>query len=208
MLKRVRFYALGTTLVLLAVIALAGGTYFRGGTVHAAAGVDNPHLLSRNFLSTHHAKAGYGKLPTPARAKVNISKVSHGTPNGIPGIKGISNWNGTFSEPGFDQYGNPNSTWTYNMLGNYPQNGGTTTIDAPIIPVKVELLGSNGKPTYTIDPKKSSPHSSRQSSPTRPTTAAPSRHSLPTRCSGLSSTTLRPITGTRCSPPRCSPRSP
>jgi hypothetical protein len=156
MLKRVRFYALGTTLVLLAVSALAGGTYFRGGTAHAAAGGNNPHVLSRNFLVTHHAKAGYGKLPKQARAKVNISKIahSHGITNGIPGIKGVSNWNGTFSEPGFDAFGNPNSTWIYNMLGNYPQAGGTTTIDSPIIPVKVELLGSNGKPTYTIDPKK------------------------------------------------------
>jgi hypothetical protein len=154
-MKRSRLYTLGAIVALVAVIALAGGGYLRGGIAHAAAGVSNPHLLSRHFLATHHAKAGYGKLPAQATAKAHISKgsPSHGTANGIPGINGVSNWNGSFSQPGFDVDGNANSTWIYNMLGNDPQAGGTTTIDAPIIPVKVELLGSNGKPTYTINPK-------------------------------------------------------
>ncbi len=45
-MKRLRLYALGTTVVLLAALALVGGSYFRAGTAHAAAGVNNPHVLS------------------------------------------------------------------------------------------------------------------------------------------------------------------
>ena len=56
--------------------------------------------------------------------------------------------------PGFDAFGNPNTNWIYNMLGNIPQNGGTTNIDAPVVPVKVELLNADGTVAFTINPKK------------------------------------------------------
>jgi hypothetical protein len=154
-MKRLRLSALGAMVALLTVIALAGGSYLRGGAAHAAAGVNNPHVLSRNFLSTHHAKAWFDRLPAQVMAKVDTRKVSpiHGTSNCVPGINGVSNFCTTFSEPGYDAYGNPNSTWTTNILGNPPQAGGTTRIDAPIVPIKVELLGTNGKPTYISDPR-------------------------------------------------------
>ena len=70
----------------------------------------------------------------------------------VPSIYGVSNFCGTFTEKGYDASGNQNSTWTYNLLGNPPQNGKTTTIDAPIFPVVVELLNADNSVAYTIDP--------------------------------------------------------
>ena len=144
--KRVRALT-ASGLGLLAIVAMAFAGFAFVGHTHAAAGGNNPHVLSPNFLATHHAQAGYGHLPSQATAKVNLNKVSRNgrrAANCIPGINGVSNFCTTFSENGFDANGNPNSTWITNILGNIPQNGGTTSIDAPLIPVKVELLNADG----------------------------------------------------------------
>jgi hypothetical protein len=67
---------------------------------------------------------------------------SAGTP--VPGIDSLKNWTGSFTEPGFDNNGNPQSVWPYAMVGRAPQQGGSLTLHAPIIPVIVELLGPDG----------------------------------------------------------------
>src|SRR5215469_12205920 len=143
---------------MLGVLAIVGASFFvHNVTSHAAAGGTNPHVLSPNFLSTHHAKAGFGDLPKLATAKVNTSKISrtgNRAANCIPGIHGVSNFCTTFQEPGFDANGNPNTNWITNILGNIPQNGGTTAINNPVIPVKVELLNSDGTIAFTINPRK------------------------------------------------------
>jgi hypothetical protein len=143
---------------ILGILAITGASFFVHSVTSHAAGVTGPHELSPNFLSTHHAQAGYGDLPSQATAKVNTGKVSHKgnkTSACIPGINGVSNFCTTFQEePGFDANGNPNTNWITNLLGNFPQNGGTTTIDNPVIPVKVELLNSDGTIAFTINPKK------------------------------------------------------
>src|SRR5579862_930397 len=153
--KRTLIIAASSIGLLVALVAAAFFGFVRPSL--AAPLSTNPHVLSRNYLATHHAQAGYGDLGAQGTARGQVSKIAHShataTANGIPGIRGVSNWDGTFSENGFDANGNPNSTWIYNILGNYPQNGGTTTIDAPIIPVKVVLLGSDGTATYTVNPK-------------------------------------------------------
>ncbi len=63
---------------------------------------------------------------------------------GVPGITSIQNWTGQFTEPGYDNYGNPQSVWPYAIVGQPPEKGGTTTIHAPLIPVIVDLLDANG----------------------------------------------------------------
>jgi hypothetical protein len=67
---------------------------------------------------------------------------SAGTP--VPGIDSLKNWTGAFTEPGFDGNGNPQSVWPYAMVGRAPQQGGSLTLHAPIIPVIVDLLDANG----------------------------------------------------------------
>ena len=63
---------------------------------------------------------------------------------GIFGIDSIPNWNDHFFADGFDGSGNPNRHWYTNTVGNPPQMGRTTLIDAPVQAVNVELDDANG----------------------------------------------------------------
>src|SRR5262250_46869 len=63
---------------------------------------------------------------------------------GIFGIDSIPNFNDHFFADGFDFNGNPNRHWYTNTVGNPPQMGRTTLINAPIQPVDVELDDANG----------------------------------------------------------------
>src|SRR6478672_6631861 len=63
---------------------------------------------------------------------------------GIFRIDSIPNFNDHFFSDGFDFNGNPNRHWYTNTVGNPPQMGRTTLINAPIQPVDVELDDANG----------------------------------------------------------------
>jgi hypothetical protein len=56
----------------------------------------------------------------------------------------LTHFSGSFTTPGFDDAGNPQSVWPYTMVGRDPHQNRTTEIHAPIIPVTVELLDANG----------------------------------------------------------------
>lgn len=66
----------------------------------------------------------------------------------IPGIDSIPNFTGQFQANGVDWNGQPQSNWSYAMVGRSPARGGTTRIRAPIIPVSVDLLDAQGNPRY------------------------------------------------------------
>ena len=53
---------------------------------------------------------------------------------GIAGIDSIPNFNLHFFADGVDSNGNPNRHWYTNTVGNPPQMGGTTVINAPLQP--------------------------------------------------------------------------
>jgi hypothetical protein len=63
---------------------------------------------------------------------------------GIYGIDSIPNFNDQYFVNGFDYLGNPNRHWYTNTVGNPPQMGRTTVINAPIQPVNIELDDANG----------------------------------------------------------------
>jgi hypothetical protein len=65
--------------------------------------------------------------------------------NTITGIDSLVNFTGDFHTPGFDPNGNPQDFWLWDMVGNPPERGGLTTLDAPIVPVEVDLLDDNGQ---------------------------------------------------------------
>lgn len=67
---------------------------------------------------------------------------------GVFGVDSIPNFNGQFFVTGYDPFGNLNSRWFYNTVGNPPQMGGTTTLSAPIIPVKMDLRNFDGSPRF------------------------------------------------------------
>lgn len=65
-----------------------------------------------------------------------------------PGVDTIVTFNGTYNTPGYDNAGNPNRKWYYNMAGRSPEYPGTTTFNAPIIPVSIDLRNYDGSPRY------------------------------------------------------------
>lgn len=100
------------------------------------------------------------QLPADHLTKMHIRSVtvaprghhSAGEASGIPGIDSLTNWNGTYQTPGFDPNGKFRKNWSYNMVGNPPGRGGTTNINAPVVPVAVDLLNPDGSVFLHYDP--------------------------------------------------------
>ena len=67
---------------------------------------------------------------------------------GIPNIDSVPNFNGHYHTLGVDPNGNFNSGWYYNTIGNPPELGGTTLINAPIVPVSVDMRNFDGTPRF------------------------------------------------------------
>jgi hypothetical protein len=82
---------------------------------------------------------------SPAAVKKGATQT---TLPGIAGIDSVPNFSGTYSTPGFDPNGNPQSTWFFNTLGNPPSTAGTTTLGGPIVPVSIDLRNADGTPRY------------------------------------------------------------
>src|SRR5437763_15978584 len=81
--------------------------------------------------------------------KPNAHKKPHGNPAaGIPNIDSLVNFSGRFKADGVDSTGVSQTWWYYNMIGTDPKHGGTTTLNAPIVPVSLDL----------VRPDRSKPH--------------------------------------------------
>jgi len=52
----------------------------------------------------------------------------------------IRSFNGEYQVSGFGPQGHPHYHWFYTIAGGRPDDGGTTTFDAPIVPVSLDLL--------------------------------------------------------------------
>jgi hypothetical protein len=89
----------------------------------------------------------------------------HRTPPGksalsSAGIDSIKNFSGEFHAPGVSPTGAPKKRWLYTIAGSRPEGGGTTTFDAPIVPVSLDLLDYDGsvrvinghKLHYSVEP--------------------------------------------------------
>jgi hypothetical protein len=110
--------------------------------------------LPASFLDSVQPMHGH---PSDSFTRVGMDKPGvHGvTPAatvGIPGVDTVENWSDQFVFPGFDSAGNPQSVWPYTMVGTPPESGQSTTIQAPVIPVSVELLDANGHVAYRFRP--------------------------------------------------------
>jgi hypothetical protein len=67
---------------------------------------------------------------------------------GLFGLDTLLNWNDHYFAEGVDTNRNPNREWFTNTVGNPPQNHGTTLINAPIVPVIVDLRNADGSPRF------------------------------------------------------------
>jgi hypothetical protein len=65
-------------------------------------------------------------------------------PRAAHGIDSLPSFSGHFQATGVDDSGKKRSVWRYNIAGKSPQEGGTTVIDAPIVPVSLDLLNYDG----------------------------------------------------------------
>ncbi|HWC17911.1 MAG TPA: hypothetical protein VG498_12905, partial [Terriglobales bacterium] len=89
------------------------------------------HIRHANNAGGLHGK---GNIPTP-----------HGFPEGVDTI---TNFTGHFEAPGFFWDGSPHHVWEYSMIGNDPVHGGTTIINAPVVPVSLDLRNADGSPRF------------------------------------------------------------
>lgn len=67
---------------------------------------------------------------------------------GIAGLDTLPNFNRHFFAAGFDANNNPQNEWYTNTVGNPPEMGRTTNINAPVIPVSLDLRNADGTPRY------------------------------------------------------------
>ena len=72
---------------------------------------------------------------------------------GALGIDSVANWSSYFYLPGLDGNGFTQFTWQYTMVGNAPfgqedSSEGTTWINAPVIPVNLDLRNFDGSPRF------------------------------------------------------------
>ena len=148
-----------------------------------------PDQLTIEGLVAAHPKLHWDGALTKARAAAGTRIGTAGTAInaaatvGTPGVDTIANWNGQFFAEGFDPAGNPNQNWVYNMVGTPPGRNVTTVINAPIIPVSLDLRNFDGSPRFVnghrlysdatqfVQPVLNSPvfRNSRYSSSERPT---------------------------------------
>lgn len=96
----------------------------------AAAGL---HVIHANNSANAHKQ---GNIPTP-----------HGFPLGVDTI---TNFTGHFENHGVLFDGTAHHVWEYNMVGNPPELGGTTVLNAPIVPVSLDLRDKNGNPRFVV----------------------------------------------------------
>jgi hypothetical protein len=79
---------------------------------------------------------GKGNIPTP-----------HGFPQGVDTI---ANFTDHFESQGFYFDGTPHHIWEYSMVGSNPAQGGTTTYNAPVVPVSLDLRKADGSIRYVL----------------------------------------------------------
>lgn len=103
-----------------------------------------PFEMNPTDLAGSRAHSLYKQAPFRAVANDGQRAPAAAT-GGVPGLDMVVNFTGQFYAPGVDSNGNPQSVWYYSLVGNSPELGGTTVINAPIIPVTVELLDQEGE---------------------------------------------------------------
>jgi len=84
--------------------------------------------------------------------------LGHRSNGSVLGVDSVPNWSSSFYDPGFDSFGNTQFAWQYTMVGHSPLGknddsdpdwiGQTTTMDAPVIPVNLDLRNADGTPRF------------------------------------------------------------
>ncbi len=121
---------------------LAAGLLLGGFAAQAAMALE-PFELSPTVLQGSNPHSVYKRAPFKVVANAGQPGPAAAT-GGVPGVDMVANFTGQFYAPGVNSSGSPQSVWYYSIVGNSPELGGTTVIDAPVIPVTVALLDPTG----------------------------------------------------------------
>jgi len=106
-----------------------------------AAAAQESDQITPAALSNSHA---HSSVVTP---HAHLNGQAHAR-HGIPNIDSLVNFNGHYFADGFTSDGTFNTHWYTNIVGNPPQMHGTTTLNAPIIPVTLDLRNADGSPRF------------------------------------------------------------
>jgi hypothetical protein len=143
MRKRNQLLLVGVSILSLLAMLVA---VFIFASPHGASAAAGPNVLPNNWLQNN----GHPKFQAlPPRGHTNGQGHAE---FGTTGADSVTSFNEHFFENGFDSNGNPTQEWFTNTLGRPAQQGGTTTFNAPIVPVKLILLNAKGGVAYTDDP--------------------------------------------------------
>jgi hypothetical protein len=127
------------------VLMAAAGLFVCSTLIGIADAPDNDQLPA-DALKSAHALSG-NNASVKSRGLRNRLGQGHAN-TGSTSFETLPNWNGHFQANGLDGSGLSQVIWYYNMIGNRPELGGTTTVNAPIIPVVVDLRNFDGSPRF------------------------------------------------------------
>jgi hypothetical protein len=109
-----------------------------------------------NFLSGMHVIASYPAPGGPYAAQKRATNVLRSLPNATspssfpPGVDTLVNFTGQFKAEGVYLDGTARDIWQYSMVGRPPSHNGTTSINAPVIPVTIDMLSADGTPRSVV----------------------------------------------------------
>src|SRR5450432_3915682 len=116
-----------------------------------------PDQVTAQALTAAHGKLQWAGAQAFAKAKLaaagTVTATDGPTPPpalvpAFPAADTIPSFNGQFVANGFDSAGNFNRVWLYNMVGAPPKSGKSTTFNAPIIPVSLDLRNADGSQRF------------------------------------------------------------
>ena len=138
-----------TISVFLVVVATALGARAQDPDQITAADIAGSHVKFTPLRVKDVGQNGTRMKSTRLTAKNDGQNgTTQATLPGIAGIDSVPNFSGVFTAAGVDPNGVPQDNWIFNTLGNPPAAGGTTTINAPVVPVSLDFRNHNGSPRY------------------------------------------------------------
>lgn len=136
--KRGRIMPMGLRVWLAAALAfvLLVPAFKTGAIRTSAEGMPSDEVTADILADAH-------PMSTTVKPAQRVNGQAHAA-QGITGLDSLASFNGHFHVAGFDSSGNPQGDWYTNTVGHMPGDGGTTTINAPIIPLTIDLLNADG----------------------------------------------------------------
>ena len=111
-------------------------------TFSVSAFAQDPDALPPTFTAGMHVMHANNAANLQKRGNIP-------TPQGFPqGVDTVVNFTHQFEAEGVFFDGSAHQMWEYSMVGNPPNQGGTTVINAPVVPVSLDLRNYDGSPRY------------------------------------------------------------